>query len=96
MPEVPKHESFCQGLQSLNPKEKMSFGQVSSAGESNSEESSGRLAVGHLEDSRSIAAKITIQGPLRKDPQKISFATDTGISKTLLNSCDWNRTKDCC
>ena len=74
----------------------MSFGQVSSAEESDSEESSGRIVVGHLEDSRSIAAKITIQGPLRKDPQKISLATDTGISKTLLNSCDWNRIKNCC
>ena len=70
----------------------MSFGQVSSAEESDS----GRIVVGHLEDSRSIAAKITIQGPLRKDPQKISLATDTGISKTLLSSCDWNRIKDCC
>ena len=74
----------------------MSFGQVSSAEESDSEESSGRIVVGHLEDSRSIAAEITIQGLLRKEPQKISLATDTGISKTLLNSCDWNRIKDCC
>ena len=52
--------------------------------------------MGHLEDSRSIAANITIQGPLSKDPQEISLATDTGISKTLLNSCDWNRIKECC
>ena len=48
MPEVPKNESFRQGLQR-------------SAEESDSEESTGRIVVGHLEDSRSIAAKITMQ-----------------------------------
>ena len=102
----PANGKQCQKCQKLNhfakvcrastKKKKMSFGQVSSAEESDSEESSGRIVVGHLEDSRSIAAKITIQGPLRKDPQEISLATDTGISKTLLNSCDWNRIKECC
>ena len=52
--------------------------------------------MGHLEDSRSIAAKITIHGPLKKDPHEIFLATNTGISKTLLNSCDWNRIKESC
>ena len=52
--------------------------------------------MGHLEDSCSIAAKITIQGPLKKDPQEISLVTDTGTSKTFLNSCEWNRIKECC
>ena len=72
---------FAKVCRASTKKKKMSFGQVLSAEESDSEDSSGRIVVGHLEDSRSIAAKITIQGPLRKDPQKISLATDTGISK---------------
>ena len=88
--------NFAKVCRAPTKKKKMSFGQVSSPEESDTEESSGRIVVGHLEDSRSIAAKITTQQPLRKDPQKISLATDTGISKTLLNSCDWNRIKDCC
>ena len=46
----------------------MTFGQVLSAEELDSEESSGRIAVGHLEDFCSITAKITIQGPLKNDP----------------------------
>ena len=41
-------------------------------GELDSEESSGRIVVGHLEDSRGIAAKIIIQGPLKKDPHETS------------------------
>ena len=81
-----KMNHFAKVCRASTKKKKMSFGQISSAEGPDSEESSGRIAVGHLEDARSIAAKITIQGPLRKDPQEISLATDTGISKTLLNS----------
>ena len=102
----PANSKQCQKCQKMNhfakvrrastKKKNMSFGQVSSAEEWDSEESSGRIVDGHLEDSRSIAAKITIQGSLKKDPQEISLATDTGISKTLLISCDSNRIKECC
>ena len=91
-----KMNHFAKVCRASTKKKKMTFGQISSAEESDSEESSGRIVVGHLEDSRSIAAKITIQGPLKKDPQRISLATDTGISKTLLNSCDWNKIKESC
>ena len=96
MPEVPKMNYFAKVCRASTKKNKMSFGQVLSAKESDSEESSGRIVMGHLEDSHSIAAKITIQGPRKKDTQEISLATDTGISKTLLNNCDWNRIKECC
>ena len=58
MPEVPKNESLSKSLQSLNQKEKNDFDQVPRA------EESGRIVVAHLEDCRSIAAKIKIQGPL--------------------------------
>ena len=44
-------------------KKKSSFGELSSADESDSEESSGHIVVGKL-DSQTIGAKITVQGPL--------------------------------
>ena len=72
------------------------FGQVSSASESDSEESSGRVVVGKL-NSSSISAKLSTQGPLNDaQMEDISFATDTGISKTVLNRIDWSKIKDGC
>ena len=64
---------------------KQSFGCLPSAVESDSEESSGRIVVGKLE-SHSISAKIYIGSPTpSNNPQLITLATDTGVSKTLLN-----------
>ena len=48
---------FAKVCRASTKKKKMSFGQVSSVEESDSEESSGRIVVGHLEDSRTTAAK---------------------------------------
>ena len=93
---IPEVNHFVKVCRASTKKKKMTFCQVSSVEESDSKESSGRIVVGHLEDSRSIAAKITIQVPLKKDPQEISLATDTGIPKSLLNSCGWNTMKECC
>ena len=75
---------------------KSSFGQLSSADESDSEESSGSIVVGNL-DSQTIGAKITVQGPLNTHHAvSLMLATDTGISKTLLNSSDWSKVKGDC
>ena len=77
-------------------KKKINFGQLSSAEDTDSEESSGRVVVGHL-SSKSIAAKVNVTGLARSNPgKKISLATDTGISKTLLNRNDWEEIKENC
>ena len=81
---------------SRRTKKKSSFGQLSSAEESNSEESSGRIVVGHL-SSKSIAANICIAGAGSiNEGKQIKLATDTGISKTLLNRNDWEAIKEDC
>ena len=54
----PANGKQCQKYQRMNHFEK---GLQRSAEESDSEESTGRIVVGHLEDSRSIAAKLTMQ-----------------------------------
>ena len=52
--------------------------------------------VGKL-DSQTIGAKITVQGPLNTHQAvSLMLATDTGISKTLLNSSDWSKVKGDC
>ena len=77
-------------------KKKSSFGQLSSAEESNSEDTSGRIVVGHL-SSRSIAANVRVTGLAKMSTGKeIKLATDTGISKTLLNRSDWELIKNDC
>ena len=52
-----KMNHFAKVCRASTKKKKMSFGQVSSAEESDSEESSGRIVVGHLEDSHTTVAK---------------------------------------
>ena len=77
-------------------KKKNSFGQMSSAEDSETDESSGRVVVGHL-GTKSIQAKVSVHGPLPpNDPTDIMFATDTGISKTLLTRTDWDKVKSTC
>ena len=77
-------------------KKNRSFGQLSSAEESESEESSGRVVVGHL-GSTTICAKINVNGMNSSSQGKvIELATDTGISKTLLNRNDWLKIKADC
>ena len=69
---------------------------LSSADESNSEESSGRIVVGKF-DSQTIGDKITVQGSLNAHHAvSLMLATATGISKTLLNSSDWSKIKGHC
>ena len=73
-----------------------SFGQVSSAEDSDSEESSGQVVVEKL-DSNTIGAMVFASGPLNSQvEQQMKLATDTGISKTLLNPQDWNKIKHDC
>ena len=77
-------------------KKKSSFGQLSSAEESDSEESSGRIIVSHL-SSKSIAANIRVAGAEgMNEGKEIKLATDTGISKTLLNRNGWEAIKKDC
>ena len=95
--QMQKNESFAKVCRSTSKgKKKLSFGQVSSANESNSEESSGHTVVGKL-DSQTIGAKITVQGPLNTHHAvPLMLATDKGISKTLFNSSDWSKIKGDC
>ena len=67
-------------------KKKSSFGQVSSADESDSEESPGRIVVGKL-DLRRIGAKITVQGLLNtRHTESLMLTTDTGMSSNIQHS----------
>jgi hypothetical protein len=70
-------------------KKKGTFGQISSAEESDSDKSCARITVAKL-DSKSILAKISVTG--QKEGAvlvNVYLATDTGISKTVLNRTDW-------
>ena len=73
---------------------------LSSAQESDSAETSGRITVGKL-DSKSISVKINIQPYQVRDPsipnaQLFELATDAGVSKTILNRYDWEIIKNQC
>ena len=69
---------------------------MSSAEESDSsDESSGRVVVGKV-GSKSIAANVYVSGILGSEPMKLQVATDTGISKTVLNRTDWLKIKSTC
>ena len=77
-------------------KKKNSSGRLPSADQSDSEESSGKIVVGKLE-SHSISAKMYIDPPApSNNPQLITLATDTGVSKPLLNRMDWEKVKLLC
>ena len=48
-------------------------------------------------ESHNISAKIYIDSPApSNNPQLIILATDTGVSKTLLNRLDWEKVKHLC
>ena len=73
---------------------------LSSAQESDSAETSGRITVGKL-DSKSISVKINIQPYQVHDPnipnvQLFELARDTGVLKTILNQNDWEMIKNQC
>ena len=80
---------FAQSKKTGNSKNR-TFGQISSAENTDSEESSGRIVVGKI-GSNNIQAEISVN-----DLDAISLATDTGISKTLLNSADWRKVRHTC
>ena len=64
--------------------------QLSSADESDSEEKSGRITIGKL-DSKSISVNIKIR-PFQDQTastELFELATDTGVSKTILNQNGW-------
>ena len=70
---------------------------LSSADESDSEETSGRITVGKL-NSKSISVKIKIQ-PFQDQTastQLFEPATDAGVSKTILNRNDGDMIKNQC
>ena len=93
---IPKKPARSWNDPRKEKKKKSTFGQMSSAEDSESEESSGRIVVGHL-STKSIQAKVTVQGPLLpNDAKEIMLATDTGISKTLLNRTEWEKVKNGC
>ena len=68
---------------------------LSRADESDSEETSGRITVGKL-DSKSISVKIKIQSFQDQiaSAKLFELATDTGVSKTILNRNDWEMIKN--
>ena len=77
-------------------KKKDSFGQISSAEESDSDESCAKITVGKL-NAQSILAKIHVTGPIDGFPtQAVDFATDTGISKTVVTRNDWFKIRESC
>ena len=78
-------------------KKKTSVGQISSAEESDSDdESSGRVVVGNV-GSSNICAKVLAKGLLDgAKAEQINLATDTGISKTVLNRIDWMKVREGC
>ena len=85
-----------QKMKFKKEKKKSSFGQLSSAEESGSEESSGRIVVGQL-SAKSIGAKISVSGTAKPNERReVMLATDTGISKTLLNRNDWEAVREGC
>ena len=70
---------------------------LSSADESDSEKTSGRITVGKL-GSKSISVKIKIQ-PFQDQTasaQLFELATDKGVSKTILNRHDWEMIQNQC
>ena len=90
-----KMNHFAKVCRSVSQKNQ-SFGQVSSAEESDSEESGGRVVVSKL-DARGIGTKIYFAGLLDENQfSALDLITDTGISKTLLNSTDWHQIKNSC
>ena len=90
-----KMNHFAKVCRSVGQKNQ-SFGQVSSAEESDSEESGGRVVVSKL-DACGIGIKIYFAGLLDENQfSALDLITDTGISKTLLNSTDWHQIKNSC
>ena len=70
-------------------KRRNKVGKLSSAEESDSEESSGRIIVGKL-GNKGIATTVLINGTKNHiEKRAMQLATDTGITKTLLNKLDW-------
>ena len=77
-------------------KTKTWFGQLSSAEESDSEESCHRVFVGKL-DSNNTSTTVSVKGIQNPGtPVPTQLAADTGISKTLLNRTDWYKVGDHC
>ena len=79
-----------------NEKKRSPFGRLSSAENSETDEECGRVVVGKLDSC--IGAKVRVRGPScdESEAETIVLATDTGISKTLLNSTDWRKIKKNC
>ena len=71
--------------------------QLSSADESDSEKTSGRITVRKL-DSKSISVKIKIQSfqDQTASAKLFELAIETGVSKTILNRNDWEMIKNQC
>ena len=69
-------------------KKQTDVSQLSSAEDSDSSESSGRVIVGKV-GSGNIGANIYVSGPEQSNSTMMNLATDTGVSKTVLNRPDW-------
>ena len=77
-------------------KRRNKVGKLSSAEESDSKESSRRSIVGKL-GKEGIAAIIPINGTKsHAEKRAMQLATDTGVTKTLLDILDWLKIKLCC
>ena len=97
-----KIQPFCKNLQNFGKKAKWNkskrsnkVGKLSSAEESDSKESSNRSIVGKL--GKEGIAIIPINGTKRHaEKRAMQLATDTGVTKTLLDILDWLKIKLYC
>jgi len=90
-----KPNHFAKVCRSKRSSRRRTTRRLNSAEESDSDETSGRIVVGKLEG-KSINAKVNIQGcdpNSEGTPHQLTLATDTGVSKTLLNRTDWESIK---
>ena len=76
-------------------KKQTDVSQLSSAEDSDSSESSGRVIVGKV-GSGNIGANIYVSGPEQSNSTMMNLATDTGVSKTVLNRPDWVKVRSGC
>ena len=76
-------------------KKQTDVSQLSSAEDSDSSESSGRVIVGKV-GSGNIGANIYVSGPEQSNSTMMNLATDTGVSKTVLNRTDWVKVRSGC
>ena len=86
----------CRAEPAYKPKRRQPLSRISSAEDSDSDVSTNRIVVSKLSD-EGISVKVLVNGQSNpQTPKEINMATDTGVSKTILNSNDWLQIKHSC